>query len=92
MRPAQWARPTISVARDPSKLDKVFARRAPPGATRSRRTSTSRRREAVLVAAGPRSSTGYALRVESVTETGNSIDVVVREHTPSLRDARRRRA
>jgi PrcB C-terminal len=40
----------------------------------------------VLVAAGPRSSTGYSLRVESVTEHGDSIDVVVRERTPSLRD------
>jgi hypothetical protein len=43
-----------------------------------------RRREAVLVAAGPRSSTGYALRVVSVHETSDRLVVSVRERTPSL--------
>jgi hypothetical protein len=43
-----------------------------------------RRDEAVLVAAGPRSSTGYDLRVVRVVERGDAVDVQVRERTPSL--------
>jgi hypothetical protein len=35
---------------------------------------------------GPRSSTGYVLHVESVTEQGGTIDVVVSEQTPTLGD------
>jgi hypothetical protein len=42
------------------------------------------RREAILVAAGPRSSTGYRLRLLSVYERGNRIVVRIRERTPSL--------
>jgi len=42
------------------------------------------RREAILVAAGPRSSTGYHLRILGVREVGSRIVVTVRERTPSL--------
>jgi hypothetical protein len=38
----------------------------------------------VLVTTGPRSSTGYSLHVESASERGGSIDVIIRERTPSL--------
>ena len=81
--PAQWARPTISVVRDEKKLDKLFRvatfgrHPAPPHVDFSRR-------ELVLVTTGPRSSTGYSLRVVSATEKGGTIDVLVRERTPSL--------
>jgi PrcB C-terminal len=44
------------------------------------------RQETFLVAAGPRSSTGYALRVVRVEERGDNIGVVMRELTPSLGD------
>ncbi len=44
------------------------------------------KREAVLIAAGPRSSTGYELRILSVGEQGGKLVVTVREHTPSLGD------
>jgi hypothetical protein len=44
------------------------------------------RREAYLVAAGPRSSTGYDLRIVRVQDVGDHIVVVVRERTPSLGD------
>jgi hypothetical protein len=43
-------------------------------------------REAILIAAGPRSSTGYALRVVGVQERGGKIVVRIRERTPSLGD------
>jgi PrcB C-terminal len=41
-------------------------------------------REAILIASGPRSSTGYALRVMSVRDSGNRITVIVDERTPKL--------
>jgi len=41
-------------------------------------------REAILIATGPRSSTGYALRVVKVRETSDRIAVTVHERTPSL--------
>jgi hypothetical protein len=41
-------------------------------------------RRAVLAAAGPRSSTGYDLRIVRVVEERSRIVVVVRELTPSL--------
>ena len=44
------------------------------------------RQEVYLVAAGPRSSTGYDLRVVRVEEKGGRIVVVVHEQTPSLGD------
>jgi hypothetical protein len=44
-------------------------------------------RQAVyLVAAGPRSSTGYELRIVRVQDRGDHIEVVVNERTPSLGD------
>jgi len=44
-------------------------------------------RKAVLIAAGPRSSTGYDLRVVRVVAERSRVVVVVRELTPSLGDA-----
>ena len=38
----------------------------------------------LLVAAGPRSSTGYAIRIVRVAEQRRRVLVVVRERTPSL--------
>jgi hypothetical protein len=42
------------------------------------------RREVILIAAGPRSSTGYELRILGVRENGDRIVVTVRERTPTL--------
>jgi hypothetical protein len=44
------------------------------------------RRQVLLVSPGPRSSTGYAVRVDDVREKGDRIVVTVRERTPRLRD------
>jgi hypothetical protein len=44
------------------------------------------RREAILVAAGPRSSSAYRLDVLAVTEERRRIVVSIRERTPSLSD------
>jgi hypothetical protein len=83
--PGVWAKPTIAVARDRAKLARVF-RKATSGRHLQPPGIDFARREAVLVVAGPRSSTGYTLNVDGVTERDDSLDVVVREHTPSLRD------
>ncbi len=48
-------------------------------------------RETFLVAAGPRSSTGYSLRVVRVYEHGDHVQVVVRERAPALGDRVRAR-
>jgi PrcB C-terminal len=45
-----------------------------------------KRQDAFLVATGPRSSTGYVLRIAEVRDEGEKIVVVVREQTPSLGD------
>jgi hypothetical protein len=42
------------------------------------------RREAILVSSGPRSSTGYVLRIVSVRETAHHVVVTVHEDTPTL--------
>jgi protease stability complex PrcB-like protein len=44
------------------------------------------RQEIYLVATGPRSSTGYDLRIVRVEDEGDRVVVVVRERTPSLGD------
>jgi hypothetical protein len=42
------------------------------------------RQQVYLVATGPRSSTGYDLRIVRVMDEGDRVVVVVRERTPSL--------
>ena len=44
------------------------------------------KQETFVVAAGPRSSTGYSLRVVRVYEHGGHVQVVVRERTPTPGD------
>jgi hypothetical protein len=61
-----------------------YLRRTMPGSKPRIPPIDWRRREAVLVAAGPRSSTGYVLHVVGVHETGGRLVVTVRERTPSL--------
>jgi len=44
------------------------------------------RHRLILVAAGPRSSTGYRVEIVRITERRSTIDVLAREITPSLGD------
>jgi hypothetical protein len=60
--------------------------RANPGSHVSIPPIDFERREVYLVAAGPRSSTGYDLRIVRVQDDGDHITVVIRERTPSLGD------
>ena len=83
LRPAEFTRQVRQIFRSRAELLE-YLRRAMPG----RRIHLPRidfsRREAILVAAGPRSSTGYELRVLGVHAAGDRIIVRVRERTPSL--------
>jgi hypothetical protein len=45
------------------------------------------RDEVLVVALGPRSSTGYSLQIRRVVERRHGIDVYARERTPSLGEA-----
>jgi len=80
--PARWARPTISVVHDADKLAKLFQVALLPPQPRPPAIDFSKN-DAVVIAVGPRSSTGYSLRVVRVTQSGN-LDILVRERTPRL--------
>ena len=83
--PLEFTRITREVFRDRVALLDVLERNN-PGRTLHLPNIDFTRREAYLVAAGPRSSTGYELEVVQVRDEGDHIDVVVHERTPSLAD------
>ena len=85
LRPAEFTRQVRQIFRTRSDL-REYLERAMPGRRLQLPRIDFSRREAILVAAGPRSSTGYELRVVSVRESGSRIVVTVHERTPSLRD------
>jgi hypothetical protein len=76
---------TVDVARKRSELLEVLERNN-PGRRITLPPIDFGRQETFLVAAGPRSSTGYALRVVRVEQKGGHVKVTVREQTPSLGD------
>jgi hypothetical protein len=61
-----------------------FLQDAAPGSTLTVPAIDWTRREVILIALGPRSSTGYALRVVSVRVRGGRLAVTVGERTPAL--------
>jgi hypothetical protein len=65
------------------QLDRYVARTFPEGAPRVPRFDFLHRR-LILVAAGPRSSTGYRVRIVQITERRSTIDVLAREDAPTL--------
>ena len=74
---ARFSRPTTRVIETHDELREVTGGDAPVDFAR---------RRAVLIAAGPRSSTGYALDVVGVEEQRRRIVVSVRERAPELGD------
>jgi len=81
----EFTRITRQLFRTRAALDEVLER-ANPGQQLHVPPIDFTRREAYLVAAGPRSSTGYDLRIVRVQDAGDHVVVVVRERTPSLGD------
>jgi PrcB C-terminal len=83
LKPAEFTRQIRQIFR--SRADLLdYLERSMPGQRIHLPQIDFARREAILVAAGPRSSTGYDLRVLGVRERGDRIVVTVRERTPSL--------
>lgn len=83
--PVPWPRQVITILRRPGKLQAILEELLPEGAPRVPKIDY-RRRTAFLVAVGPRSSTGYELRVERVVELGDRLEVTLRESAPTLGD------
>jgi protease stability complex PrcB-like protein len=81
----EFTRITRDVFRSEAALRAVL-RRNNPGRKLHLPAIDFTRREAYLVATGPRSSTGYDLRIVSVRDTGGHIVVTVHERTPALGD------
>jgi hypothetical protein len=67
------------------QVDRYLARIFPAGAPKLPRIDYVRDR-LVLIAAGPRSSTGYGVQVLKATERRGDIHILARELTPSLGD------
>jgi hypothetical protein len=65
------------------QVDRFLARIFPRGAPEFPRVDYTRRR-LVLVAAGPRSSTGYRVEILRATEHRGAIRIAAREVTPAL--------
>jgi protease stability complex PrcB-like protein len=86
----EFTRITRDVFRSEAALRAVL-RRNNPGRELHLPAIDFTRREAYLVATGPRSSTGYDLRIVSVRDTGGHIVVTVHERTPALGDPVRAR-
>jgi PrcB C-terminal len=81
----EFTRITRQLFRSREELVEVLAQHNPGRTVRLPKIDFSRQ-EIYLVAAGPRSSTGYELRIVSVQDRGDHIVVVVHEDTPSLGD------
>jgi hypothetical protein len=79
---------SLTIAR---QTERVFRERRPFGAHVRGAGGTApavdfEQRQVLLVSPGPRSSTGYAVDVVSVTERDGALDVAVRERTPGVGD------
>jgi len=81
----EFTRITVDVATTRQELLDVLERNN-PGLKVTLPPIDYSRQETFLVAAGPRSSTGYALRIVRVEDIGDVVKVAIRERTPSLGD------
>jgi protease stability complex PrcB-like protein len=81
--PAIWPKSVTRSFWRQRQVDRYLARIFPRGAPRFPRIDYARDR-LVLIAAGPRSSTGYRVEVLRATERRGDIRIVAREITPSL--------
>jgi hypothetical protein len=83
MAPALWPKAVSRSFWKKEQLVRFLDRTFPEGGPKAPRFDFERRR-LILVSAGPRSSTGYAVRITRITERRSSIDVLAKETTPSL--------
>lgn len=81
--PLEFTRITISLCKNRGKLLEILERNN-PGRKIDLPPIDFGRRIAYIIAAGPRSSTGYNLRIVSVRDEGGRVLIVVHEDTPGL--------
>jgi len=75
------------VLRDPAKLPKILAIVTPPGQRVPKPPPIDfAHRIGIVYATGPRSSTGYGVRVARIVDEDGRISLHFREVTPTLRD------
>ena len=86
MGPVLWPKSVSRSFWRRRQVVRYLARTFPLGPPRTPPFDFARRR-LILVAAGPRSSTGYGVRIVRITERRETIDVLSRETTPSLTTA-----
>jgi PrcB C-terminal len=83
MGPVLWPKSVSRSFWRRRQVVRYLARTFPLGAPRAPAFDFARRR-LILVAAGPRSSTGYGVEIVRIIERRRTIDVLARETTPSL--------
>jgi protease stability complex PrcB-like protein len=83
MGPVLWPKSVSRSFWRRRQLVRYVARTFPHGPPRVPSFDFARRR-LILVAAGPRSSAGYGVKIVQITERRSTIDVLAREITPSL--------
>ncbi len=83
--PVLWPKPVTRSFWKRHQLTRFLARTFPRDVPAAPQVDFARSR-LVLVAAGPRSSTGYSVRIVRVTERRADVLVVARETAPSLGD------
>jgi PrcB C-terminal len=81
----EFTRKVTAVYRSPAPLERLLEATMPGRAPGPPRVDWSRE-QVVVISLGPRSSTGYSLRIVRVVERRRGVDVIVRERTPSLGD------
>ena len=83
MGPVLWPKSVSRSFWRRRQVTRYLARTFPLGVPKAPHFDFARRR-LILVAAGPRSSTGYGVEIVRITERRSTIDVLARETTPSL--------
>jgi hypothetical protein len=83
MGPVLWPKSVSRSFWRRRQVVRYLARTFPAGPSKVLSFDFAKRR-LILVAAGPRSSTGYGVQIVRITERRSTIDVLAREVTPSL--------
>jgi PrcB C-terminal len=79
----EFTRRVTAVYHSRAPFERLLAATMPGRAPKAPPVDWSRD-QVVVIALGPRSSTGYSLRIQRVVERRRRIDVYAREQTPSL--------
>jgi hypothetical protein len=79
----EFTRKVTGVYRSPESLRRLLEATMPGRAPQPPPVDW-KRDQVFVIALGPRSSTGYSLRIQRVVERRREIDVYARERTPSL--------